>query len=56
MGSEPLTGPPGEAQQPADAQFTGAVGAGEPAAWEEVAEGRYMPRRIKGSCKGRALG
>jgi hypothetical protein len=25
-------------------------------AWEEVATGRYMPRRIKGSCKGRALG
>jgi hypothetical protein len=27
-----------------------------PTAWEEVAAGRYMPRRIKGSCKGRALG
>ncbi len=27
-----------------------------PAAWEEVAAGRYMPRRIKGNCKGRALG
>jgi hypothetical protein len=27
-----------------------------PLAWEEVAAGRYMPRRIKGSCKGRALG
>jgi hypothetical protein len=25
-------------------------------AWEEVSSGRYMPRRIKGSCKGRALG
>ena len=25
-------------------------------AWEKVAEGRYMPRRFKGSCKGRALG
>ncbi len=29
---------------------------GDGAAWEEVATGRYMPRRIKGSCKGRALG
>lgn len=29
---------------------------GEGPAWEEVAAGRYMPRRIKGSCKGRALG
>ncbi len=26
------------------------------AAWEEVAEGRFMPRRVRGSCQGRALG
>ena len=26
------------------------------AAWEEVDAGRYMPRRIRGSCQGRALG
>jgi hypothetical protein len=25
-------------------------------AWEEIDTGRFMPRRIKGSCKGRALG
>lgn len=25
-------------------------------AWEEVESGRYMPRRIRGSCTGRALG
>lgn len=25
-------------------------------AWEEVQAGRFMPRRIRGSCKGRALG
>jgi hypothetical protein len=25
-------------------------------AWEEVEEGRFMPRRIRGSCTGRALG
>jgi hypothetical protein len=25
-------------------------------AWEEVAAGRYMPRRIRGSCRGRVLG
>ena len=29
---------------------------GEVQAWEQVDAGRYMPRRIKGSCKGRALG
>jgi hypothetical protein len=46
-------------QEPIDsttAQFSGAAEADNPAAWEEVATGRYMPRRIKGSCKGRALG
>lgn len=26
------------------------------AAWEEVAEGRFMPRRVRGSYQGRALG
>jgi hypothetical protein len=25
-------------------------------AWEEIASGRYMPRRVRGSCRGRALG
>ena len=25
-------------------------------AWEEVEEGRFMPRRVRGSCQGRALG
>ena len=25
-------------------------------AWEEVSPGRYMPRRIRGSCLGRELG
>jgi len=38
------------------AQFTGDAGLGEVPAWEEIDTGRYMPRRIKGSCKGRALG
>ena len=27
-----------------------------PPAWEQVGEGRYMPRRVRGSCQGRALG
>ncbi len=35
---------------------TDSVAAESPPAWEQVAAGRYMPRRIKGSCKGRALG
>ncbi|MCA9128262.1 MAG: hypothetical protein KDB22_14315 [Planctomycetales bacterium] len=25
-------------------------------AWEEVEAGRFMPRRVRGSCTGRALG
>jgi len=24
--------------------------------WEEIAPGRYMPRRVRGSCHGRELG
>jgi hypothetical protein len=25
-------------------------------AWTEIEQGRYMPRRVRGSCLGRALG
>ena len=28
----------------------------EAPAWEQIAEGRFMPRRIRGSYRGRALG
>jgi hypothetical protein len=28
----------------------------QPLAWEEIAPGRFMPRRVRGSCQGRALG
>jgi hypothetical protein len=38
------------AQAPADAR------AGEAPAWEQVENGRYRPRRIRGSCRGRELG
>jgi hypothetical protein len=38
------------------AQFTGAAGSSDGPAWEEVGAGRFMPRRVKGSYKGRALG
>jgi hypothetical protein len=27
-----------------------------PGAWEMIAPGRYMPRRVRGSCHGRELG
>ena len=37
-------------------QFTDDGGPDAVPAWEEVETGRYMPRRTRGSCKGRALG
>jgi hypothetical protein len=53
-------GPPGDrarrVEQALAAQFTNVDETGEVRAWEEVDTGRYMPLRIKGSCKGRALG
>ena len=45
-----------QVEQATAAQFTDAAGPSEVPAWEQVDTGRYMPRRIKGSCKGRALG
>ena len=38
------------------AHFVDEPAATEVSAWEQVDAGRYMPRRIRGSCKGRALG
>lgn len=46
----------GEVEPPIESQFTGEIEPNDSSAWEQVAEGRYMPRRIKGSCKGRSLG
>jgi hypothetical protein len=36
--------------------FSDEVAPGEVQAWEEIESGRFMPRRIRGSYKGRALG
>lgn len=44
----------GHVDEAAAGQFRGDLDPGP--AWEEVAAGRFMPRRIKGSCIGRALG
>jgi hypothetical protein len=30
--------------------------AANPLPWEQIDAGRYMPRRIRGSCRGRELG
>lgn len=37
-------------------QFTSNVPAAQLAAWEEIDTGRFMPRRVRGSYQGRALG
>jgi hypothetical protein len=46
----------GNESEPATAAQFADGGPGEFPAWEEVDAGRYMPRRTRGSCKGRALG
>jgi hypothetical protein len=56
MGAEQPRDRAGGAEPTAADQFAAGDGPGGGPAWEEVAAGRYMPRRIKGSCKGRALG
>lgn len=56
MESETLRPRDEQTEQATAAQFTGETESGEIMAWEQVDTGRYMPRRIKGSCKGRALG
>jgi hypothetical protein len=56
MESEQPRDDTGEVDPRTTAQFTAEVEPAEVRAWEQVDTGRYMPRRIKGSCKGRALG
>ena len=46
----------GDVERATAAQFADDAAPTDVAAWEQVDTGRYMPRRIKGSCKGRALG
>ena len=55
MRSEELRDRAGEEKQDA-AQVTVEAEPAEVRAWEQVEHGRFVPRRIKGSCKGRALG
>ena len=44
------------AEQAAAAHFGQEATADEGQAWEEIDTGRFMPRRFKGSYRGRALG
>jgi len=41
---------------PDAAQFSAEVQTGEVAPWTEIDPGRFMPRRVRGSYQGRALG
>jgi hypothetical protein len=45
-----------EVARAAAEQFAGMAELGDVQPWEQIGSDRYMPRRIKGSCKGRALG
>jgi|GEM_PF-1547843 len=53
---EPLEGSEGPSADPGDARAALEGGARRVAAWTEVDPGRFMPRRVRGSCVGRALG
>jgi hypothetical protein len=56
MGSEQARDRADVVEETTAAQFTAEPESADVRAWEQVDAGRYMPRRIKGSCKGRALG
>jgi hypothetical protein len=55
MESEQLPEQAAEVQQTA-VPLTDETAPGAAPAWEQIGAGRFMPRRIRGSCKGRALG
>jgi hypothetical protein len=42
--------------EPVHPHFSAEVDPAEVAAWTEIEEGRFMPRRVRGSFQGRALG
>ena len=48
--------PRGDSGLESGPHFTDEPGPDDVQAWEQIAAGRYMPRRIRGSYKGRALG
>lgn len=45
-----------EAELRENADFPGEIDAQAIEAWEQIEDGRYMPRRVRGSCHGRELG
>ena len=53
--SDPLR-PTTDLTGPDSPHFTTGDEAQNPAPWEEVDPGRFLPRRVRGSYRGRALG
>jgi len=52
-----VTEPGGDARKVEEApHFVAETGTEEVRAWEQIEAGRFMPRRTRGSSKGRALG
>jgi hypothetical protein len=47
---------PADIPGPDTAQIPSHEPEAHPLPWEEIDTGRYMPRRIRGSCRGRVLG
>jgi hypothetical protein len=47
---------PAQADEAQVAQSSAEGAAEQPVAWEQVEHGRYMPRRVRGSFRGRELG
>ncbi len=48
---------PENAAVPHPAAYAAGSPEAEPmSAWEEIEDGRFMPRRVRGSCHGRELG
>jgi hypothetical protein len=56
MGAAGLNGEHDRRDRTSIASGAGEAGAADVHAWEQVEAGRYMPRRIRGSCRGRELG
>ncbi|HEV3256003.1 MAG TPA: hypothetical protein VG013_03920 [Gemmataceae bacterium] len=56
MGAAGARGENGSHEKTSIPQVPGEAEATDLQAWEMIESGRYMPRRIRGSCRGRELG
>jgi hypothetical protein len=56
MNTDPIRNDTMPAETAAPPGLPGDIPADASPAWEEIEDGRYMPRRIRGSYRGRVLG